>query len=184
PAAQAAGRHPVAATAPQLTRNAADQGATPKSAPQRLRVYLAPNGGEDALKAAVLDVSTPGSATYGQYLTPGQVRGKYAPTAAAIKAVKQWLKSEGLKPTGVEASGRYITAKGDAAAAEAAFATALHQFTKDGQTFQAPTQTATVPDSVASSVLAVSGLATADHTMKPAAQFPPPTAFVNAPPCS
>src|SRR5947208_2850522 len=71
PAAQAAkqGRKPIAAAGPQVTRGARDQGAAPQAAAQSLRVYLAPRGGEDALKAAVAAVSTPGSPTYGQYLT-------------------------------------------------------------------------------------------------------------------
>ena len=59
--------------------------------------------------------------------------------------------------TGVEASGRYIAASGTAAAAEAAFATTLHDFTKSADTFQAPTATPTVPDAIAADVLAVSG---------------------------
>jgi subtilase family serine protease len=180
-----AGREPVAAAGPQVTRGAADRGATAKSAPQALRVYLAPNGGEDALKAAVDAVSTPGSPAYGQYLTPDQFRAKYAPTPATIKAVKQWLRSEGLKVTGVESSGRYIAASGDAAAAEAAFATTLHEFSAAGDTFQAPTATPSVPDAIAADVLAVSGLSTKDGVMKPLqASFPPPPAFVNARPCS
>jgi subtilase family serine protease len=187
PAASAApsGRKPIAAAGPQVTLHAADHGATAKSAPQALRVYLAPNGGEDALKAAVDAVSTPGSPTYGQYLTPDQFRAKYAPTPAAIKSVKRWLRSEGLKVTGAEASGRYLSATGDAAAAEAAFAITLHQFTQAGQTFQAPTATPSVPDAIAADVLAVSGLSTKEGVMKPLrSSFPPPPAFVNARPCS
>ena len=63
-AAQAGqGRKPVPAAGPQITHNAKDKGATPNAAAQSLRVYLAPKGGEDALKAAVDAVSTPGSAT-------------------------------------------------------------------------------------------------------------------------
>src|ERR1700710_95869 len=94
-AAQAAavpqGRHSVAAAGPQITRNATDKGAAPKAQKQTLRVYLAPNGGEDALKAAIDAISTPGSATYGQFLTPAQFHAQYAPTDATIKSVKQWL---------------------------------------------------------------------------------------------
>ncbi|MDA0166151.1 S53 family peptidase [Solirubrobacter ginsenosidimutans] len=179
-----AGRKPIAAAGPQVTLDAVDQGAAAKTAPQSLRVYLAPNGGEDALKQAVADVSTPGSPTYGHFLTPDQFRAKYAPSGATIKAVKHWLKAQGLQPAGAEASGRYITATGTAAAAEAAFATTLHEFTKGDETFQAPTATPTVPDAVASSILAVSGLATADKMMKPLQSFPPPAAYVNARPCS
>src|SRR4051794_23039594 len=182
-AAQAAqGRKAVPAAGPRITRGAKDQGATPKAAAQSLRVYLAPNGGEDALKAAVAAVSTPGSASYGQFVTPQQFHAQWDPTAATVKTVKQWLKSEGLKVTGVAANNRYVTVTGDASAAEAAFATTLHQYTQGGDTFQAPTGTATVPDDVASAIIGVSGLSTKPQTKAPKAQFP--AAFVNARPCS
>ena len=47
-----AGRKPVAAAGPQVTaQRGRPGGAAAKTAPQSLRVYLAPNGGEDALKA-------------------------------------------------------------------------------------------------------------------------------------
>src|SRR5262245_49436949 len=92
PAASAApaGRKPIAAAGAKLTAGAVDQGAAAKSAAQTLRVYLAPKGGEDALKAAVDAVSTPGSATYGQFISPGEFRARYQPDPATIKAVKQW----------------------------------------------------------------------------------------------
>jgi subtilase family serine protease len=186
--AQAApqGRKPVAAASPQVTRNAVDRGAQAKSAAQSLRVYLAPNGGLDALKAAVAAIAEPGSATYGKYLTPAQFRAQYQPTDATVKAVKQWLKSQDLKVAGVEPAGRYLTVTGTTAAVEAAFATTLHQYTKGDESFQAPTATASVPDSIAADVLAVSGLDTASHTMSPkaAADAPPPAGFANARPCS
>ena len=179
-----AGRHTVAASSPQVTRGAVDKGAAAKTAAQSLRIYLAPNGGEDALEAAVAAISDPASATYGKFLTPDQFHAQYDATAAQVKSVKSFLKSEGLTPGAVEAHGRYITATGDASAAEQAFATTLHQYTKNGQTFQAPTATASVPDSVAPDILAVSGLATATHVYKPKQSFPPPAGFVNARPCS
>jgi subtilase family serine protease len=185
PAAQAAGRRAVPAAGPQVTRNATDHGAQARSARQTLRVYLAPRGGEDALKAAVAAVSEPGSASYGHYLTPQQFHAQWDPTPATVASVTSWLKSQGLKVTGADAHNRFLTVKGDAAAAEAAFATALHRFTKGGETFQAPTQTATVPDDVAGAILGVDGLSTRTSTMAPKAKhFPPPAAFVNARPCS
>jgi subtilase family serine protease len=186
PAAQAAGqgRKPVAAASPKQKAGTADKGALAKSAKQTLRVYLAPRGGEAALEAAVVDVSTPGSATYGKYLTPAQFRARYKPTSATIAEITKWLKSQGLKVVSVEPAGRYLTVTGTAAAVEAAFATPLHTFKRGSQSFQAPTKTATLPDSVAAKVLAVSGLSTERHVKKPAAPIPPPDAFVNGRPCS
>jgi subtilase family serine protease len=184
PAAQAANhsRRPVAAYSPKAIHGAADHGAVPKARNLSLRVYLAPKGGEDALKAAVAAVSDPGSASYGRFLTPAQFRGRYEPTRATIASVSKWLEDQGLKVTGVEHAGRWIEASGSAAAAQAAFGTALHDFSKQGERFQAPANSTTVPAAVASDVLAVSGLSTAAQVMKPAAKYPP--AFVNARPCS
>ena len=95
----------------------------------------------------------------GSSCTPDQFRAKYALTDATVKAVKLWLKAEGLTGHGrsrrpAATSPRAATA----AAAEAAFAVTLHDFTKGADTFQAPTATPTVPDAIAADVLAVSGL--------------------------
>jgi subtilase family serine protease len=178
------GRRAVAASSPYQTRGAADTGAVARAAKQTLRVYLAPRGGVAALEAAVADVSTPGGANYGRFLTPSGFRARFAPTAATITAIKRWLRSEGLRVHSVERFGRYVTVTGSAAAVEAAFATPLHSFSRGNVTFQAPTKAATVPASVATSILAVAGLSTERHTMKPKAPIPPPNAFVNGRPCS
>ena len=183
PQAQAAtGRRAVPAAGPRVTRGAADRGAVKRTQSVTVRVYLAPRGGEAALKSAVAAVSDPASAAYHQYLTPAQFRARYRPTASAIRAVSGWLRSGGLKVKGIDASGRYVTATGDAAAAEKAFATTLHTFSKGGDRFRAPVRGATVPGAVAGKVLAVSGLSTATHRMRPRATFP--DGFVNARPCS
>jgi subtilase family serine protease len=180
PAAHAASpRRAVPAGNP---KGAADRGAAAKTQDVSLRVYLAPKGGEAALEAAVVAVSDPSSASYQQYLTPAQFRARYKPAARTMHSVSAWLRDSGLKVTGTEAAGRYITATGTVAGAEKAFATQLHQFAKGGKTFRAPAGRATVPGSIGSSVLAVSGLSTERHAMKPSAAYPP--AFVNARPCS
>jgi subtilase family serine protease len=186
PSAQAlaASRQPVPASGPQVTRGAVDEGATPAAAAQDIRVYIAPRGGLDALKNDVAAVSTPGSASYHEFLTPAQFRARYQPTTATVNSVTKWLRGEGLKIAGIEHAARYIAVTGTAAAAERAFSTHLHQYSKNGQTFQAPARAVTVPLSIAGAVVAVSGLDTAVHTMKPHQFFPPPPAFVNGRPCS
>jgi subtilase family serine protease len=183
PAAQAASaRKQVPAAGPQATKGAADHGAAPAAQQLDLRVYLAPRGGEDALDAAVKAVTDPSSPSYRQFLTPAQYRARFAPTKAAVAAVSDWLAGAGLKVTGVESSSRYVSARGSAAKAQKAFATQLHQYSKGADTFVAPSASVSVPQSIASKVIAVSGLSTQAHVMKPAAKFP--AAFVNAKPCS
>ncbi len=187
PAARA-DRTPVPADGPSEAQGAIDQGATPAAATQVLRVYLAPRGGLATLKDDVEQISTPGSATYGQFLTRRQFMARYRPAAADVRSVATWLRSQGLKVIGAEPSDRYLTVTGPASAAEQAFGTPLHSYSTTDQSFQAPTQTPTVPDSVRAKVIAVSGLATRAHTFAPGAtpdqSFPPPDAFVNGRPCS
>src|SRR5690242_1846167 len=63
-------RHTVANSKPTWLARAQHLGAAAQAAPVQLRVYLAPNGGVDAVKSAVQAVSTPGSPTYRHFLTP------------------------------------------------------------------------------------------------------------------
>ena len=73
---------------------------------------------------------------------------------------------------------------GTVAAAQTAFGVALHSYTHDGQTVQAPTGDASVPDSLGSAILAVGGLDTTKTAAHVGAPIPPPPAFANARPCS
>jgi subtilase family serine protease len=148
------------------------------------RVYLA--GRDQAgLTAYAAAVSTPGNALYGHYLTPAQIRERYGATSAQIAAVESWLRSAGLKVTGVDSQmAGYVSVTGSVAAASQAFGVGFGTFkAPDGHAYRAPDQAATAPASVAGDVLTVSGLDTAPHLMKP--QLPPPGPnYWVAPPCS
>src|SRR4029079_7294605 len=110
-----------------------------------LRVYLAPRGGLAALRAAVAAVATPGSATYHRFLTPAQYRATYEPTAAAVSPVSAWLRSAGLRVTAVEASHRYVSARGSVAAAEKAFGRKLKHYKHPGALAPVPAGNARAP---------------------------------------
>ena len=181
--ASAPPRHPLPGSAPKWLARAKHLGAASSSGAVKLRVYLAANGGEDALKAAVAAVSTPGSAAYRKFLSPAQYRASYEPTGTAVEQVSSWLTSQGLHISGVEASHRYLSVTGTVAAAEKAFGTTIQRYAHGGQTVQAPAGTISVPDNLASAVLGVTGLDTTQNLMKPAAIAPPPS-FVNGRPCS
>jgi subtilase family serine protease len=183
-AAAAPSRHVLRNSAPNWLAKARHNGPSNSRNAVGLRVYLAPQGGLDALKAAAVAVSTPGSATYRQFLTSAQYVAKYAPTAATVASVSAWLRSTGLRVTGVGDDNRYIAAAGTVAAAQGAFAVSLQSYTHDGQTVQAPSSDASVPDSVANAVIAVSGLDTTKNAVHTGAPIPPPDAFANARPCS
>ena len=201
PAAQAAnGKVTIANTLPRWLGHASKSAVTPFAATtQTVRVYLTPNGGADALNAAVAAVSDPSSAQYRQFLTSAQYDATYAPTQAQVDQVSGYLSGAGLAVTGVEAHHRYVEASGTTSQLGSAFGVQLGTFTHDGQTVTAPSSAAAVPTGIAGTVLTVTGLDTTSYTksanrISPADQkaakgatnpnVTPPTGFVNARPCS
>ncbi|MGW0170572.1 S53 family peptidase [Streptomyces sp. NPDC003343] len=185
PAAHAAdnpGRDALAGTRPVWATAKADKGATSNGAQVSARVYLA---GRDAkgLAAYAQSVSNPASPLYGKYLSAKQTQQRFGATKAQVAAVTSWLKSAGLQVTSVTA--HYVSVTGDVAAAEKAFGTQLHNYAKGSKTYRAPTQTASVPESLKGAVLTVTGLDSAPHKASHKDALPPPDAvFKNAGPFS
>jgi subtilase family serine protease len=150
------------------------------------RVYLA---GQDpaGLSAYATAVSTPDNALYGQYLSPEEVRSRFGPSVAEISAVRAWLTASGLTVTNVDDRvAGYVEVNGSVQAATQAFGVTFATFAgPDNKADRAPEQEATVPASLANDVLAVSGLDTAAHYMRPFDTLPPPGPnYWIAPPCS
>jgi subtilase family serine protease len=111
--------------------------------------------------------------------------------------VSAYLSGAGLKVTGVEAHRRYVEASGSASQLNSAFGVQLGTFSHDGQTVTAPSTAASVPTSVAGSVLTVTGLDTTAYTKSAnhigpdkqtkgstSPNVKPPDGFANARPCS
>ena len=115
------------------------------------------------------------------------MRKEFAPSAAEVASVKSWLTAAGLSVTKTSAqspAGAYVGVRGSVAAASKAFGVTFGTYRgPGGQSARAPQQAATAPSSVASSVLAVSGLDTAKSAIKPALPPPGPNYWV-AKPCS
>ena len=147
------------------------------------RVYLAPRGGLSALAVAAKAVSTPGSASYGHFLTQTQYAAKYQPTSAAVQKLSSWLSSNGLHVAKVAPNNQYISVTGTVAAANKAFSTTVGSYQKGADKVQAPSSALKVPAALASSVLTVTGIDTTAHLVKPNVA-PPPPGFNNAQPCS
>lgn len=171
---------------PAWTAHAKNLGHASSSGRVSLRVYLAPNGGLDALKAAVASVSDPKSSNYRKFMSAAQYHKAYDPSATTVSAVSSWLRDSGLKVTGVEASRRYVSVSGSVAAAEKAFGASIDRYTHNGQSVQANSSTLTVPASLGTSVLTVTGVDTTPHMVKHATTqaAPPPDGFRNGRPCS
>lgn len=185
PAAQAAdnpGRDTLAGTKPAWATAKADKGDASNGSQVSLRVYLA---GKNAagLAAYAKSVSDPGSPSYGKYLSAKKAQSRFGATKAQVAAVRSWLTANGLKVTGV--SQHYVSVTGDVAAAEKAFGTQLHNYTKGSKTYRAPSKAASVPDGLKGAVLTVTGLDNAPHKASHDDQLPGPgDAFRNAGPFS
>jgi subtilase family serine protease len=175
-AAAAPGRAAIAGTHPRWAVTAPGKSAPAvTSGGVNLRVYLA---GQDSagLASFARAVSDPGSADYGAYLTPAQVQARFGPTESETRAVKSWLTGEGFTVTDATSGiGAYLAVTGTVEQASRAFGVSFADYTDpSGRTARAPQQAATVPASLGSDVLAVDGLDTGSHLMRPADKLPPP----------
>jgi subtilase family serine protease len=135
------------------------------------RVYLAPRN-QAGLAALATAESTPGNASYRHFLTPAQVQARFGATASQVAAIRSWLTRSGLSVTGVSehVADGYVGVRGPLTAAGRAFGVRFADYRLRGQgVVRGPQQAATVPASVAASVLDVSGLSTARQQMYPLA---------------
>jgi subtilase family serine protease len=168
-AAQASGHDATAKTIadshPSWATPAADAGAVPSSAELTATVYLA---GRDAagLTAYATAVSDPNSASYGKFLSPAAYKARFGSTPQQVAAVQKWAAGAGL--TVVATTDHAITVRGTNAALTKAFGTAVHQYRVQGKLRHAPTRDVTVPASVSTAILGVTGLTSAGtNVVKP-----------------
>jgi len=111
-----------------------------------------------ALDAAAASVGDPKSPNFRKFLTTAQFAAAYGQTPAAVAQVVAYLQSQGFSVTKVHASNLLITAKGTNAQIAATFGTAIHNFSLNGTTYQAPAGKAVIPAAIASTARFVSGL--------------------------
>lgn len=138
----------------------------PAGDPVNIRVYL---GWKDpaAAAATALAVSTPGSASYGKYLTPAQFRARFAPSQASVTAVQQFLRRSGFSIVTTPSNNHFVAAEGTVAQAQQAFAVTLGEYSAAGQLLRAPESAVTVPSSLAGVVQGVTGLDQSDRLLTP-----------------
>ena len=109
-------------------------------------------------------MSTPGSASFHQYLSPKAYAARFGAPAAEAASVESWLRSAGF--TGVKASPlrSYVRATGAASVIDAAFHTTLRRYHATAAVNAGPYQLrangtpVSVPASLSGKVLGVTGL--------------------------
>lgn len=115
---------------------------------------------EAALDALVAEVTRPGSPAYGQFLTPDQFRARYAPSAAQVQVVTDYLRSAGFTHIEVASNRMQVSADGTAATARQAFRTELAHVTVGTREAIANTLPVQLPSTLQGTVLSVLGLQT------------------------
>jgi subtilase family serine protease len=171
--AQANDRYTVAGTHPAWAGHKADRGLTDSSQRIDAKVWLS---GRDpkGLDAYALAVSTPGNALYRHFLTPKQFNQHFGATKVQVDAVTNWIRSSGLYVDLAGSNSHYLHVTGHLDKATKAFGTNFHNYNVRGKVVRAPEGDATVPSSVASSVLTIEGLNTFKTVRTHDDQLPPP----------
>ncbi|HET9729831.1 MAG TPA: S53 family peptidase [Acidimicrobiia bacterium] len=187
-ASSASNRVAIRGSVPSWAQPGNRVGAVDQGTDLVVRVYL--RGADPAgLEAIARAVSNPKSPSYRHYLTPAQVRARYAPSAATVATMRAWLQSVGLTILSVPANNAYVEAKGSPAHVAAAFDVSLSMYRVHGQLHRAADRDLSVPASIANSVLGVVGVDDALSMLQPKhiasdPNLPPSDGFRNARPCS
>ena len=151
-------------------------GAVAANASISVAVSLAPRDAA-GLDAFLAQVGNPKSALYKHYLTVAQFADRFGASPAAVKQVTDYLTSQGLKVSSVNANRLTVNATGSAAQVAKAFGTSLATY-HDATTkrdYYANATAPSLPAAVAANVVDVAGLSTyarSVHYSQPATATP------------
>ncbi len=145
----------------------------------RLQVYLRWRDAAGA-EAVAYAAATPGTAAYRRFMTPAAWRSRFSATAAAVRQVRDWLRSSGFHVGAVPANRLFVPATASVRTAEQAFGVSLGYYRVHGQVLRAPSAAPRIPSRLSAVVLGIGGLAQsrAHH------DAPPPPGFRVGHPCS
>jgi subtilase family serine protease len=163
-AAVCAGTAPGAAGAATLSgntagwlKNATKVGAASGNESVTIALHMAlPNSA--GLKTFVQQVSTPGGAQYGRYLTNEEFAQRFAPSAADVNAAKALLENAGMTEVQVGPHGAYLTAQATISQLRTTFKVTQNLYSYKGMTLRANAEEPTLPDALAKKVVFVEGL--------------------------
>ncbi|MHA6765622.1 S53 family peptidase [Streptacidiphilus sp. PAMC 29251] len=167
-------------------------GAVPGSQRLTVQVWLTP---DTARAAAFADaVATPGNPEFQHYLSPDAYTAGFGPSAAQAGAVAAWLTGQGLTGVQVDGGRDYVSATGPVSAVESAFQVRIEQY-RAGEAargsagrsavFTSNDREVSVPASLASDVLGVTGLSSASAASRStSASGPRSSAAAKAATCS
>ena len=112
----------------------------------------------DDLKQVASDVSRPGSASYGHYLSAETFRSTFAPAQADVDAVQAMLAAAGMGDITVGAAGATVSASATVAQLRTAFKVSQRMYRAGAGTMRANAEAPTLPSALAGKVVAIEGL--------------------------
>jgi kumamolisin len=165
-AACAVGLLGTAAAAPNHSLTAEDAGPTASSTLITTSIYLNVTNLQ-GLENYVAATTTPGSPTYHRFLTLDQFVDRFAPSTRSIQQLVRYLQSFGITIDKIYPDNLDITVTGTADELNAALATQLRDYTRNGQRFHRPAWKYVLPSELSSLVLAVPGLSNEPAAFRP-----------------
>jgi len=134
-----------------------------------VEVVLQP-GNAKGLNSLLDGLYTKGSADYGRWLSAGQFDSRFAPSSATVRAMTSYLQGKGLSVQRTDTP-FLLRAIGSSTQVGTAFGTTINNYRNaQGKRFFSNDSVASVPDSLASSVLGVVGM-TNTVRLRPAVQL-------------
>ena len=110
------------------------------------------------LRSVVAEVSNPKSSSYGRYLTPTEIKSRFAPADADAAAVAALLKSAGMANVEVGPANAYVSANATVAQLRSTFAVTQDTYAYGTRTVRANREAPSIPASLAGKVMFVEGL--------------------------
>jgi subtilase family serine protease len=155
---------PLAGSAAAVTANKPGVGAVAGTESKAIEVWMA--GDQQAAGRYAQAVSTPGSPSYRRFMSPSAYTQRFGPSAAQVQAVQWYLTGAGFSQVHASVNDDYVAATAPVSTINRAFSIQMRRYRvagTDGKqtTIDSNDRNLTVPASIGSDVLAVTGLNTA-----------------------
>ncbi len=157
PGASAAGTAKVSGNVAQWVGQAAATGEAPAAQSVAIVVHMRLQHADD-LKQVADEVSRPGSASYGHYLSAASFKASFAPAAADVAAVQAMLADAGMSNISVGAAGATVSATATVAQLRTTFHVTQQLYKAGATTMRANAEEPTIPAALAGKVIYIEGL--------------------------
>jgi hypothetical protein len=143
-----------------LARAEFDRGPAPSNLPlNRMLLVLQRSPQQEAALEALLDEQQDKSSpNYHSWLTPQEFGQQFGPADQDIQTVTSWLSAQGFQVSRISAGGLVIEFSGSAGQLQAAFHTAIHKYTVNGEDHWANSSDPQIPAALAPVVAGIDSL--------------------------